>query len=466
MVQLTPYLRLTGELRGRAELNDFFKPSPALNNNNEYVFGATRARLGLALTTPLVAGLVQAEHTGLYGLPDDAVAVPGGALGTGALSFAEHPQTVQSDVHLKQLSLTLKPALLRVPGLSLTGGRFEVSDGLEYRTGDAKFDFLKTVRISQRLIGPFDFAHATRNFDGGSVVYDRPELNLTVTAAHPTQGGFNVDAGETINGVDVVYAALTAKRGSLLPGTDARVFYLYYADDRTVQVVDNRPAAQRPFLNRRGLDIHNLGGHVLAVHPLGPGAADGLLWGVYQLGDWTTQTQDAFAVAAEAGYQWTGVPLQPWVRGGYFRGSGDDNPSDGSHGTFFNVLPTGRIYATFPFYNLMNLQDSFGQLILAPTKATRVRVDYHHLNLSESKDLFYSGSGAQDRTGAFGYAGRASNNATSLADVIEASVSQVLTPYFSWNAYYGHAFGGGVIERFFRGKPDADYAFVEFLAKF
>ena len=79
------------------------------------------------------------EYSGVFGLPDNAVAVPGGALGTGASYFAEHPHTDQNDVHLKQLYLTAKPELLHVPGLWLTAGRFEVRDGLEYRSGDAKF---------------------------------------------------------------------------------------------------------------------------------------------------------------------------------------------------------------------------------------------------------------------------------------------------------------------------------------
>lgn len=464
--QLTPWLRLTGELRARVEVNDFFKPGPALNNNNDYVFGATRTRLGLGLTTRYVDGLAQAEHTGLYGLPDDAVAVPGGALGTGALYFAENPETVESDVHLHQFWLTIKPELLGLPGLAATLGRFEISDGLEYRSGDPKFDFLKAARISRRLIGPFDFAHAARAFDGVSVVYDRPALNVTVDATHPTEGGFNAEAQETMAGIDLVYTAVTAKRGSLLPGTEARGFYLYYADTRTAQVVDNRAAASRPFLNVRGLDLHTLGGHVLAVHPLGPGSADGIAWGVYQFGNWTTLSQDAWALAVEAGYQVSNLPLQPWLRAGHFRSTGDDDPSDRTHGTFFNVLPTGRIYANFPFYNLMNLRDTFGQLILTPTKTTRVRVDFHHLELSESADLFYAGSGAQQRSGAFGYAGRASNGARSLADVIEAGFAHTVTPHVSWNVYYGHAFGGGVLDRFFRSKSDADYAFLELTAKF
>jgi hypothetical protein len=464
--QLTPYLRLTGELRARVEFNNFFRPEPAVNNDNEYVFGATRTRLGVGLTTTWVDAFVQAEHTGLYGLPDDAVAVPGGALGTGALYFAEDPHTDQSDLHLKQAYLTLKPALLHAPGLSLTLGRFEILDGLEYRTGDAKFDLLKTVRISQRLLGPFDFAHATRSFDGGKVAWDHRALNVTASASHPTQGGFNIDAQDTIDDIDLVYAAVTGKRGSLLPGTEGRIFYLYYADDRRVQVVDNRAAAQRPFLDTQDLSIHNVGGHFLATHALGPGVADGLVWADYQFGDWTSLDHRAWAVAAEAGYQWTRLPAQPWFRVGYFRGSGDHDPNDRTHETFFNVLPTARIYANSPFYNLMNIGDAFAQLILVPIPSMRFRMDYHMLALSESADLWYAGSGAQRQSSAFGYAGRRSSGAQSLADVIEAGLSHTVNRYFSWNVYYGHAFGGGVVRRFFRGQDDADYAFAEFTAKF
>jgi hypothetical protein len=464
--QITPYLRITGELRGRLELNNFFEPSPALNNNNDYVFGEARAWLGVGLTTRWIDALVQGEYSGVWGLPDDAIAAPGGALGTGALYFAEHPESSQNDAHLKQLYLTAKPALLHVPGLFLTLGRFEIRDGLEYRTGDAKFDFLKTARISQRLIGPFDFANASRNFDGVRGVYDSDVLNITVSATHPTQGGFNVDAQPTMNGVDVVYAAVTGKRGALLPGTEARFFYLYYGDDRTVQVVDNRPAAARPFVNVENLAIHNVGAHILMTHAIGPGIADALAWGDYQFGEWTDLDHEAWAVALEAGYQFTALPLAPWIRAGYFQGSGDDDPGDRRHGTFFNVLPTARIYANFPFYNMMNVRDSFAQLILAPTATTRLRLDYHNLALSESQDLFYSGSGAQNRSKSFGYVGRASNGASSLADVVEAGFSHAVNQYFSWNAYYGHAFGGEVMSRFFRGQDDADYGFLEFTAKF
>src|SRR5262249_252401 len=158
---------------------------------------------------------------------------------------------------------------------------------------------------SQRLLGPFDFADATRSFDGVRGVYDTQIINVTVTATHPTQGGFNIRAQDTLKDIDVVYAAITGKRGSFLPGTEARIFYLYYHDDGAVQVVDNRPLGARPFLNAEALAIHNVGGHLLTTQPLGPGIADGLLWCDYQFGRWTNLDHRAWAIAVEGGYQFT-----------------------------------------------------------------------------------------------------------------------------------------------------------------
>lgn len=466
--QITEWLRISGEFRGRVEYNDFFQPAPAADNDNEYVFGGARMRLGAAVTTSWIEAFVQGEFTGLWGLPDDSVAVPGGALGTGALYFAEGRDTTQRDAHLHQAWVMVRPGLLRVPGLSVKLGRFEILDGLEYRTGDASFDFLKTARISQRLLGPFDFAHAARAFDGAYAALDSAHFNVSLAATHPTQGGFNIRAQRTIDDIDVVYLALTAKRGLVASGTEARLFYLYYGDDRDVPVVDNRPAARRPSLAQDGLAIHSVGGHGLAVHALGPGAIDALVWATAQFGQWTDQDHRAWALAAEVGYRLSSVPLQPWLRVGYFHGSGDDDPGDGRHETFYGVLPTGRIYANFPFYTLMNIRDRFVQLLLDPARDVRVRIDYHALELAEKADLFYSGSGPQRRSGAtaFGYAGRPASGAVTLAQVLEAGITHAVSRHFAWSVYWGHAFGGEVIGRFFRGQRDAHYGFLELTARF
>ena len=75
------------------------------------------------------------------------------------------------------------------------------------------------------------------------------------------------------------------------------------------------------------------------------------------------------------------MTVQPWIRAGYFRGSGDDNPTDTRNGTFFQVLPTPRIYARMPFYNLMNLEDVFGSLSLGVARVS-LRAEIHGLRLA------------------------------------------------------------------------------------
>ncbi|CAD6875422.1 hypothetical protein [Methylomonas fluvii] len=461
--QINDNLRITGEFRGRYEAYDFFKPGPASNNNNDYDFWALRARLGLLATSRFVDGYVQGEYSGVYGLPNNSFATPGGALGLGALYYTEnHNNTSPSDVHLKQAYLNFKFDPLGLNGLSLKAGRFEIKEGLEYQTGDAKFDGLKTTRVSQRLLGTFDFAHASRNFDGVSTVYDQPQYNISISATHPTQGGFNLQAQNEISNIDLFYTAVTSKKDALLPGTEGRLFYLYYGDERNIKPIDNRAAGLRPLLSNSDLRIHTVGTNLLTVQKLGPGAADALFWGAYQFGDWSNQTQQAWAYDVEAGYQWAGLPLKPWVRGGFFQSSGDANANDGKHGTFFQVLPTVRLYAKFPFFNLMNLNDAFAQLIVSPTDNTKVAVDFHHLTLSERNDLFYAGAGASSQDNSFGFLGRPSNGNSTIGELVDISFTHNINKELSWNAYYAHAFGGSYVDNFYRQKQDADFAYVEF----
>jgi hypothetical protein len=40
------------------------------------------------------------------------------------------------------------------------------------------------------------------------------------------------------------------------------------------------------------------------------------------------------------------------------------NPNDKTHGSFFQILPTPRPYARFPFYNMMNNEDFYGTVVL------------------------------------------------------------------------------------------------------
>jgi hypothetical protein len=186
---------------------------------------------------------------------------------------------------------------------------------------------------------------------------------------------------------------------------------------------------------------------------------------VVQGGDWGRLEHRAYAVAAEIGFQ-PRMTWNPWIRAGYYLGSGDEDPADDGHGTFVPVLTTVRQYAQFPFYNSMNTEDLFAQVILRPVPGKlAIRADLHRLRLSQAADLWYGGSGAGQRTRSFGFGGRPSGGSRDLATLADLSLSWDPATRISAYFYLGHAFGGQVIERIY-GNRSADFGYGEVTFRF
>ena len=139
---------------------------------------------------------------------------------------------------------------------------------------------------------------------------------------------------------------------------------------------------------------------------------------------------------------------------------------DGDHGTFFQLLPTARVYSFSTFYNLMNNEDGFVQLILRPIPGLVSRTDFHNIRVTEARDLWYQGAGAtlSDRNVGFGFPGRPAFGKRNLFQVIETSLSYDLNKFINLNVYYGHIFGGGIVRSIFAG-DQADFGYVELLFK-
>ena len=123
---------------------------------------------------------------------------------------------------------------------------------------------------------------------------------------------------------------------------------------------DNRPAPIRTS-DLGKIEIATWGADYAHVfNTTNAGKFDFLVWGVVQTGSWGNLEQRAGSFVGEAGWQPPVKMLKPWISAGYSYGSGDGNPNDSRHGTFFQVLPTPRQYARFPFYNMMNNEDLYG----------------------------------------------------------------------------------------------------------
>ena len=443
----------------RHEFWDWFKPLAQPNNNNDYRYFFTRSLVELKLALPNFQAFIQAQDVHMWGLPDDAVAnPPAGPMGAGANYFSHGHQQDYSSTIIRQAYLDIQKLFTK--GLSLRWGRFDYLDSMEVTYENPKVNWLKEMRLAERLIGPFTWSSFNRSFDGFKVGYDLEKFNLTSLIAHPTQGGFENDAHKTIEGIDLASFTFTSKYNQWIPNCEERFFYIYYKDHRNMPKVDNTLVGSG--LNQGDIKIHTFGMHWLGTAKLGKGFFDGLMWGVYQTGDWGDLDHNAWAGTVEIGYQFSACPWTPWFRAGYFISSGDDDPTDDNHETFYQLLPTVRKYALFPFFNQMNNEDVFVQAVLKPLPRLSLRADIHFLQLQETNDRWYMGAGAtRERGTIFGYQGRPSFGDKELGTLADITMSYFFNQYFSGLIYFGHVFGEEVIKNNYPQGDDANFGYVE-----
>jgi hypothetical protein len=199
--------------------------------------------------------------------------------------------------------------------------------------------------------------------------------------------------------------------------------------------------------------IGTYGGHYVHALESASGTLDVLGIGAGQFGAWGALDHRAWMVDAEAGYQPKILPrLKPWIRAGYYYGSGDGNPNDRRHGTFFQILPTARPFARFPFFDMMNNEDRFTMLTLRPHKRLVLKSEQHFLRLANRNDLWYAGGGAY-QPWTFGYQSRAGNGARSLANLYDLSSDVTINTHLAATAYYGYADGKSVVRAIYpRGR--------------
>lgn len=428
----------------------------APGQSETYSYVGSLLRVSAAQSVHHMDWQLELSQPSMFRAPNDAVSpIPAqGQLGLGATYYAANGNNRDA------AAAFLKQGFLRYhfgDDKTLRIGRFEFFDGQETKPKNPNLAWLQTNRIAQRLVGNFGFSTAQRSFDGIDGHFGKGSWDLTAMAGRADQGVFNMNGNPELN-VDLQYVAFTRSefRNHLL----WRAFGLGYHDGRTgITKTDNRPLTARK-ADHNNIRVGTYGGDVLASIPARRGQFDLLAWGVLQNGRWGSLDQSSKAGALEGGYQLLKVGTTPWLRGGYFYGSGDSNTSDNRHQTFFQVLPTPYIYAHFPFYDLMNSKDGFVQVLDRPSKRVDLRADVHWLQLAASQDLWYLSGGAYDNK-VFGYVGRPSNSHESLATVVDFTSSLQATKSLTVNFYYGHANGKSVVESVYPADRNAQFGYAE-----
>lgn len=307
------------------------------------------------------------------------------------------------------------------------------------------------------MLGTFGFTYSQRAFYGAEYRFGpgdgvrRPLL--TLAAMSPSRGAFSVDGWGFLK-TAVGYASLTGQGER----QDWRVFTMIYDDWRPVTKIDDRPLALRA-ADHGSIRIASYGGHWLRGVATPAGEIDVLAWGVLQQGKWGVLDHSASALALESGWQ---VPVRvwkPWIRVGYFRSSGDRDPNDGRHTTFFQGIPNPGPFAKNPFFNLMNSTDVLMAARLHPTPRLVLKPEFHWLRLTRPEDLWLHGGGASTPW-SFGYTGRPSGGSRDLARLVDVGSEWKVNPRLTLCAYIGVVQGGRVVRSVY---PDNRYQRFGFL---
>jgi hypothetical protein len=436
----------------------FFEPPPG-GGNHDYVFFANRLFGGVQHTGRAVDLTAALQYVQFGGLPSNAVGP--GPLGTGAVYYAHAGRSDSHQVYLRYANVRLKRLL---PSTTIQVGRMAYGSGGETVSGNPKLDAIKLQHVAARLIGEFGWSIYQRAYDGVRVDSARSRWAATGFAFHPTQGGFEDAAGLMMPDVTVLGGAVTMRAASSSASVQYQGFVYRYRDTRHVT---QRPDNTGRTALAADIGINTFGATIVAA-PASRGNRqwDALLWVALQTGSWYEQTHHAASIAVEVGHQWTAAHWQPWLRGGYLYASGDRNPSDARHGTFFEMLPTVRQYAQSALYSQMNNRDLFAQLLVRPRANVNVRLDWHRIGLASSRDGWYFGSGAtQQRGSIFGFATRPSFGARDLATIEEGSVDYAIAPHWSVNGYLALGRAGGVVKPAFAGHA-LTFAYLENVLQF
>lgn len=401
-----------------------------------YTGTRTRLRLQYGWRNSILA-VAELQDVRLNGMDDD---------GTGALALYRnandgHSQARGDDV--RTLYLETRPTAKSF----LRGGRQDIKLGSqEVQYPEPNWKYLKGARLGERLVGTVGWSHVERAYDGFAAGVDVSGVELFAFGAQPTQGVFEAEtAYRGLHDIFVGGGSVTVERGTLLANDEIGLFGIYYDDERPT--------------GRGGLaddvEITTLGAHWLGVHPCGPGNFDALLWGAVQTGDYNGLDHFAGAGIIELGYQMPSWFAKPWLRLGVNVATGDDDPADDDHDTFFNVLPTNHLYYGFAdqlaFQNLWN---SFVQLRLTPHPMLALNLFVHQFRLLERDDSRYAGTGAFDDT-VFGYAAPAPNGMKNVGT--EYDVVATFTPHKAVTVEAGFAWlDGGAV---FRAAAERDVQF-------
>ena len=176
----------------------------------------------------------------------------------------------------------------------------------------------------------------------------------------------------------------------------------------------------------------------------------------------------------QGGYTFADAWAKPRLGLEFDYGSGDDNPHDGTHGSFENLFPTNhKFYGSMDLVSLQNIEDAGINLTLKPHPRLSLAFMGNFLWLAETHDNFYTVTGAPRggvaATPGTGY-GINPNYSNYVGSELTAIAGWAATRFAQLEAGYGHFFHGDYISQTWSapgfGARDADFIYAQLNVKF
>jgi hypothetical protein len=412
---VTPFVRNVTRVEGWS----FFQPAEG-GGDPTYSLLGNRATLGVRVDSRRLTIQGSLQYAQMIGLPGRSIGP--GPLGPGPIFYVSAENSRAYQLYFKTLSLRLKNV---VPRLSVEVGR------MTYESGEH-------TPFAGRLIGNAEWSMFERAFDGARVDYDGPAWRVHGSLVMPTQGAFEESASPTIGRVQLT--TVSASRSGW------ELFAHNYRDRRAIGGRPDNTGAREP---RADIALQTVGSAIARA----VAGVNVHLWGAIQRGDWYGDEHRALSASAEAGYRWPRFGAQPAISAGVLYASGDEDPNDSRHGTFFPMVPTTVPSVLAGTYALMNLRDVYVRGGVTPHDRLSLSAEVHRLSLVNRQDRWYSGTGATAFAGSyFGYSSRPSTLATGLGTFVQASVASSLSTNWRIAATAGYIRGGAVVRRQFAGR--------------
>jgi hypothetical protein len=323
----------------------------------------------------------------------------------------------------------------------------------------------------ERLVGPSDWDNITRTFDAAKLRYEQDSFWIdafTGRVVIPQDNQFNQPNW------DDWFSGLYASTRALVPKTEVQLYFL--ADNASAGSPADIGTGVKGNSPR---DIYTIGARFQTLAgQLNGWDLNGEFAG--QFGDFEYPAgtpggvvngqrlnQRAYATHLEGGYTFTQTDLKPRLALGFDYGSGDDNPSDHTHGTFVNLYPTNhKFYGAMDFLSWQNMFDPYFRASLLPAKGLTITGTFNCFWLATPSDFFYQVNQAARTSGGYGIHSQFGQAAGQELDLV---VSYSPKPFVQFQGGFGHFFTGNYVNQTFQnlgGSHDANWGYLQLLLNF